>query len=298
MIATLTMVICFDVNKNGNHQTNLAKKSTQNTVHRVGQKGKSNKRHKDACTYSPNDNACQRGIEEQAWNQECRCANGTKILTQIKRPIKCACILDDYDKALAPGGREIEATVRNTFGKILILDLKGVDKIITSYIGLTYRWEDERITTTFPNNKSKLFITSTHPEDKSFPIWAPNRSLRNGKILDVEWKLSFLNSFLTDRTTVVGHFSGKMRSFCDLDFKNLPFDTNWCDFRITSKLSGELREVLDQTTMTNAYFAHNFVSDFVIHITLIGSTINDTDTITNDFGFQTEIKQRISSYLI
>ena len=288
LLIAMGMAVSQDVNNNSNHQIEYTKNSSKKKVHpegKKGKKGKPNKKYKDLKK------------ELKKWNQKCGCPNGTQILTQNHLPIKCACILSEYDKGWAPGGGGWDTTVTNTFQSIKVLDLNEVDKKISSKFKVLFRWKEDRISTMFPNNESEILITRAPPREKSFSIWAPTR-LITGEPRKKTWKFHFLNSFSNDETMVEGHIIATMKSPCDLDFTDYPFDRNECEARITSELSGELREVLAQQCTKNGYYAHNVVSGLDVFITLFGNTINDTHTITNDFGFNMEIKRRITSYLI
>ena len=274
------MSVSQDVNNKGTHQVGYTKSSSKNLDGKKGKKKKMDWKK-----------------QMRRWNKECGCLNGTKILTQNKLPIKCACISRAYDKEWAPGGGGMDTMVTNTFHVIKVLDLNEADKTISSSIKAYSDWEEGRINTKFPNKESKILITRVSPKHRSFSIWAPTRSL-NGEISKAEWTFYFLNSFSDDETIVEGRLSATIKSPCNLDFTDFPFDKNECDVNITSKLSGELREILVQQKTKNEYFSHNAADGLDIFITLLGKTINDTDTITNDFGFRIEIKRMISSYVI
>ena len=235
--------------------------------------------------------------EEHKWGQICGCFNGSSILTQQGLPIKCACITNDYDKKYAPGGGGTNTTVMNTFQRIKVYDVNEAEKIISSIVRVHYRWKDDRIITKFPNNNSNILITRVSPSDKSFTIWAPDRSL-HGRISSDKWAFFFVNSFRDDETIVEGQLSGKMRTLCDFEFTKFPFDIHNCEFRITSKFSGGLQELLDQRNENVDHFALTAVSAFHVSITLLGNGINETNNITNDFGFNLEIKRKVSTYVI
>ena len=235
--------------------------------------------------------------EEHKWDQICGCFNGSSILTQQGLPINCACITNDYDKKWAPGGGGTNTTVINTFQKIKVYDVNEAEKKITSLVIVHYRWKDDRIITKFPNNNSEILITRVSPSHKSFTMWAPDRSL-DGRITKEEWAFFFVNSFRDDETIVEGQLSAKMRSLCDLEFTKFPFDINHCEFRITSKFSGGLQELLDQQNWKVGYLAPTAVSAFDVSITLCGNGINETNKINNDFGFNLEIKRKVSTYVI
>ena len=235
--------------------------------------------------------------EEQKWNEKCRCPNDTNILMQQDLPIRCACISNDYDKRHSPRGGRSNNTVKNTFQDIKVLDVNEAEKKIDAYIKLYFRWQDNRISTNFPNNESKILISVVSPSDSSLSIWTPDRSPK-GRILRDKWKFFFVNSFWNNNTVVEGVVSGKFRSLCDFNFTKFPFDRNECQFRISSKLQEELREILDQRNQRNHYLMPTVVSAFDVSITLFGNAINETNQVRNDFGFTVEVKRRILSYII
>ena len=102
--------------------------------------------------------------EENEWGNICGCLNGSSILTQQGLPINCACITNDYDKKYAPGGGGNNTTVVNTFQKIKVYDVNEAEKKIFSIVKLHYRWKDDRISITFPSNKSTIVIAKYSPE--------------------------------------------------------------------------------------------------------------------------------------
>ena len=244
-----------------------------------------------------NDGNNKNTQEEHKWGQICGCINGSSILMQQGLPIKCACITNDYDKKYAPGGGGTNTTVINTFQKIKVYDVNEAEKKISSVVTVHYRWKDDRIITKFPNDNSEILITRVSPSDKSFTIWAPDRSL-DGRITKEEWAFFFVNSYRKDETIVEGQLSAKMRSLCDLELTKFPFDIHHCEFRITSKFSGGLQELLDQRNKNVDYFELTAVSSFDVSRTLLGNGINDTNKISNDFGFNLEIKRKVSTYVI
>ena len=77
--------------------------------------------------------------QKKEWSQECGCDNATTILAQRKHPIRCACILNNYDKELSPGGGETTTTVFNTFDAIKIVDVNEANKMISLDIKLRYQ---------------------------------------------------------------------------------------------------------------------------------------------------------------
>ena len=97
---------------------------------------------------------------------------------------------------------------------------------------------------------------------------------------------------------ILANFSGILESPCNFDFKNFPFDKSACKVRLKSKLSEEVREILDQDTSANGDFSNNIVSAFDINITLFGNTIEVENASYNNFGFDMEINRRINSYVI
>ena len=147
------MATSRDVNKNSSHQLKFSKKSDSKWLYSVGNKFYSVGNNINRVA----ENVLSFGEQKAKWSQECGCANATTILARRKHPIRCACISKNYDKEWSPGGGEIATTVFNTFDTIKIVDVNEANKIISSDIKLRYRWEDGRITTTFPNNKSTLF---------------------------------------------------------------------------------------------------------------------------------------------
>ena len=156
----------------------------------------------------------KRSLEEREWGQKCGCPNGTKILVQKRLPINCACIFHDYEKRLAPGGRGSATTVTNSIKRIVVLDVDEADKKLSTYIKFHYCWEDGRISSTFRNNESKILVTREFSEHMSLSIWAPTRSLKNGRKTKSKWKLLFLNHFPNYNAMIRGYYSGKLISVC------------------------------------------------------------------------------------
>ena len=158
----------------------------------------------------------------------------------------------------------------------------------------SYLWMDNRITT---NNKTELYFTSDSPNDNSFQIWTPSRS-HSTVTSHEEWNFHLWNSFPDNNTMILANFSGNLESPCNFHFKNFPFDKNECKVRLKSKLSEEVREILDKDTSAHGDFSNNVVSAFDVHITLFGNTIEVENTSYNNFGFDMEINRKINSYVI
>ena len=294
LLTAFEMSISQSLSNNGSHQIKYTARSPNKEFYLHGKKDKKTKINLKLEVKPDQDFAKQR----KKWGKECGCLKGTNILTQEKIPLKCACISNDYRKKRAPSGGRSYATVRNSFKKIKVLDVNEEKKMISSQFIFTCRWNDGRISTTFPNNKPKILITRVSPKTEGFPIWVPTRSVK-WESANSEWSFFFLNSFPENKTTIEGRFSKTVTRPCNLDFTNFPFDRNRCEIRVTSKLSKELIEVLDQQNKKKDYF-NDTVSAFDVYITLFGRRLNHTNEITNDFGFgfNVEIKRRISSYVI
>ena len=242
------------------------------------------------------------------WTTDCGCRNGTEIITQNYYPINCACIMEGYDKEWAPGGGgDGITTVLTTLDGIKVLNVNEMDNTISIDIAASYIWEDSRIGTTFLNNETKIHLTNTSPNDESFAIWTPSRE-HNGVTASEEWNFSFLGSLVGEYDMVVANYSGKPDDAaivqskysgkwtipCNFNFTNFPFDSNRCNVRVTSKLSGPLREVLYQNKIK--MFEREVGSLFNVYVTPFGNPI-DNNNITNDFGFDLSIKREITSYL-
>ena len=289
LLTAFEMSISQSLFNNGSHQIRNTTRSPNKQLHLK----KKEKGPKINLEVKPDQDFAK---QKKKWGKECGCPKGTNILTQEKIPLKCACISNDYRKKRAPSGGRSYATVRNSFKKIKILDVNEEKKMISSQFTFTCRWNDGRISTKFRNNKPKILITRVSPKNEGFPIWVPTRSVK-WKSTNSEWSFFFLNSFPENKTTIEGRFSKTVTRPCNLDFTNFPFDRNHCEIRVTSKLSGEIRDVLDQQNKKKDYF-NDTVSAFDVYITLFGRRLNQTNEMANDFGFNVEIKRRISSYVI
>ena len=127
-----------------------------------------------------------------ARSNDCVCPEGTEILTQNQLPIQCACKWHKYNKNRASGEVNGETTVSNIFQRIRVLDVDEAEKMIYSHIKLYSRWKDDRISITFPNNKSRIVIAKYSPEKEGFPIWRPPRSFKGSKS-NSKWKFLFVN---------------------------------------------------------------------------------------------------------
>lgn len=243
-----------------------------------------------------NNEGNQKGI------QECGCPNGTKILTQEEKlPVKCACVMNDYRKDQGAEGGGKYTTVANSFEKISVVDVNEAEKKITSRVWLYCRWNDGRISTTFPKNESNILITKATPENPFFPIWAPSRAFKEST--SSKWheiffgEIFFVKSIPFDKTILEGRLYNKVTLPCDLDFTNFPFDMNRCEFRIRSKTPGALREIWNKQNKVMDYLKHT-VPAFDVYITLFLNKSDDNNETTNDFGFDVEIKRRIFPYVI
>ena len=103
------------------------------------------------------------------------------------------------------------------------------------------------------------------------------------------------NSLTRDATLVRAILSWRMKVKCNLDFTSFPFDHQACKFRLNSKDSGDLKEVLyGHENQTMVKLAN--VGTLDIMATIIGSHSTE-DECTEEIGIDIEMKRQIQAYI-
>ena len=233
------------------------------------------------------------------WKKECGCddTDYPEILVVKKKPVKCVCMITGYEIKEPPGGNDY-TTVYNTFQSISILNVNHETKTLSLNIILSYMWEDTRLNATSPDKQNKIDFPGVSPKQK-LPIWQPSRSryLSDNKDEMTFVNIGFLlnNSLTRDATLVRAILSWRMKVKCNLDFTSFPFDHQACKFRLNSKDSGDLKEVLyGHENQTMVKLAN--VGTLDIMATIIGSHSTE-DECTEEIGIDIEMKRQIQVYI-
>ena len=231
------------------------------------------------------------------WKEECKCIDTEypEILVIKKQPVKCACMITEYDTEEAPGGNEY-TTIFNTFQTISVLKINDKKKAINIQVLLSYIWEEPRINATSPDNLDKIDLPGVSPK-QNLSIWQPSRSsyLSDNKDEMTFSNLSLLlNHSLRRNTTLVrAILSWRLTVQCNLDFTRFPFDKHSCPFRLNSKDSGNLKEVLYEHNRTMMKLPN--IDTFSAIAKIIGS--HSTDDYIGEIGIDIEMKRQIEPYL-
>ena len=227
----------------------------------------------------------------------CGCEAKNSITMKLhRRPVICACLNNGYDPGEAPGGDNI-TTVYNTFSSVRVLDVDEGQDTMSIDIKLSFMWEDTRIHTTFLNGNTEIKLIGVDPDDQL--IWMPSRS-SDVDTLDKKAlsSLNFLsdNPFTENTTLVRANLTLRAKMSCNFNLTRLPFDTQHCKFRATSKKSGDISEVLYDPGSVNHGHKEQTASAFSISITIVGNKI-DTANYSNEFGLDIEMKRLLAPYL-
>ena len=238
---------------------------------------------------------------KENWRKKCGCEDTDypEILAVSKQPVKCVCMITEYETDEAPGGDDY-TTVYNTFKDIFILNINSAQKTLSLHIRLSYQWEDQRIYATSPDNKTEIPFAGVSPKQE-LEIWQPSRSCQLCVHDEEEMAFSkiefLLDGPLNQNTTFVSAIlSWRVTLTCNLDFENFPFDDQFCKFRINSKDSGELREILYGHENRSIMQLPN-VDTFSAIAKVVGTHITD-DNITGEIGFDIEMRRQIRPYLL
>ena len=237
------------------------------------------------------------GDREVDWEDECGCTNSTypKILVVSRRPVKCACMIDGYEIDEAPGGI-FYTTVYNKFHSISVLNVDSEQKMLSLNISFSYKWEDQRINATSQNNEKEISFAAVSPKEK-LPIWQPKRSCDH---CDPDEKMSFSKiGFLVDQfnrnsTFVTAALLWKTNLMCDFDFSKFPFDRQSCGFRLNSKSSGNVLDLL-YGNESKMIIQVPDVDTFEVMANIIGRYTDEND-LTDQIGFDIKMRRRIEPY--
>ena len=233
------------------------------------------------------------------WNKECKCneTEYSEILVVKRQPVKCACMIEGYEADEAPGENDY-TTIYNKFESISVLNIKEEQKTVSVNIILSYKWEDQRINATSQGDVNEISFAGVSPR-KNLSVWQPSRS---SYLSDNNDEMSFenigflLNDSLSGNATVLrAILSWRVTLMCDLNYEWFPFDNHSCEFRINSKDSGNLREVLYEHENRMTMELPNF-NTFSVVAKLIGSHNNDSN-YTKNIGFNIEMMRQTQPYL-
>lgn len=239
----------------------------------------------------------KRSAKQCGCTQESRC-----LLFQNNKPVRCACLLEDYDVTEAPWGDDV-TTVYNTFTdqNVLEVDETGKEKSVTIDMKIEYMWQDNRIKTTFVKNKKRMAVPRNFKNDK-LPIWSPGSSSNldylNEQVL--KSKVTFLanNPFTPNATLVHAILERRVTVLCSFDYSNYPLDTQHYQLRLGDKRTETVREILYDPE-NKAHSLKKYETDgFDMTIVFIGNTLeHENPNYTNTFGFDIEMKRQIQPYM-
>ena len=233
---------------------------------------------------------------------ECGCndygSRFPEIFTASKMPVKCVCMISGYGLDEAPGGNDY-TTVFNSFEAISISKVDEKQKTLSLSIRLSYMWEDPRINAKSISNDSEINFSAVSPKE-SINIWQPKRSCHNcdeNEIMSFS-KIGFVldNSFQQNTTLVRATLIWKVILNCDFHFSMFPFDHLICEFRLISRGTEKLRDVLygheNKTMIQVPDNNHGFIANAKI----VGINKNDNNS-TDQIGFDVVLKRLIDPYL-
>ena len=229
---------------------------------------------------------------------ECGCSDSRfpDIFTASKMPIKCVCMISGYVRDEAPGGNDY-TVVYNTFETVSISKVHEKLKSLSLNIRLSYMWEDTRIVAKSIRNDNEIPFIAVSPK-KALNIWQPRRSCHNCENDRMSFsKISFvLNNQLSENTTLVrATLVWNVILMCNFDFSMFPFDHLTCDFRLNSRASGDVRDVLhghEKKEIIQIPDGHGFVA----YAKVVG--IDKTDyNVSDQIGFNVVLKRLIEPYV-
>ena len=232
-------------------------------------------------------------------SKECKCNDTeySEILVIKRQPVKCACMIKGYEADEAPGENDY-TTIYNKFESISVLNIREEQKTVAVNIILSYKWEDPRINATSQENMNEISFAGVSPR-KKLSVWQPSRS---SYLSDNNDEMTFENiGFLLDDslngngTVLRAVLSWRLTLMCDLNFEWFPFDNHSCKFRLNSKDSGNLREVLYEHENQMTMELPNFNS-FSVVAKMIGSHDNDRN-YSKHIGFDIEMMRQTEPYM-
>ena len=140
------------------------------------------------------------------------------------------CVPEDYKKDVTPSINK-PCTIEANFNFIRILKVNDRDSTITLSLELNLKWRDDRLI--FSKNITQSLIKL--PPSIQNALWIPDIFIFGlHRVNQLELTQKFVYMYQANATDLVFTDAFEIDMFCNMTFKYFPFDSQNCDFLITS----------------------------------------------------------------